>query len=728
MTPAIFFCNLFGEHVLYQNPLDMLQGLKIAIRRQKKLILIFIVTIFVPSVTLSTFGIIALRNERFRLENQFREDQMDFVQLIKSEVNQKISELENELQYIILTPSFTNNNYEEIIQFVENQLERNPLSEQFFIKYGEELLFPPFRLTGSNHISGQSADFTSLQKSKLAQAENYEFSQYNYQAAISQLEDLLKETEDKNLRGQLMNRVARNQMKLNNFSSAIKTYNTITSIYPESATSSGTPLNVTIRLQLAECYIRSGMETEARKETLKAFEEIIGNFYDLSENQFSAYVSLVREKFNSIGNGGPEPDTSVKSYADRYENLNLQCQSLILKWQVVNSLKNECIPKVSRELMQNSEDKLRYTDRIGSQDFLILSQIITGEKSTEPKGIAGIKINNQFLEESLLPDILTNILPDEGTGLILTDAGGRIITGESTHYNKSTNIISYFDENFPPWRIEVSGELTRPLVSAGSYKSFYFWSILTMMVILVFGIVIIGRTIAHEKEILQLKSDFVSSVSHEFKTPITSIKALTERLLDGTVKDQKRAREYYSVISRDAENLSRLVGNFLDFSKIEEGKNEYNFEVIDFNAWLKQTILDFSHKTQRGKIIFRSDLIDTSVSVKVDKASFRLAIDNLLDNAVKFSSENSEIIVTLEKLENNLLLVIEDSGIGISRDDQAKIFEKFYRGKDSTAYSATGTGLGLTIVKQVIEAHGGGISVESEPGKGSRFTIIIPLC
>jgi len=709
----------------------MFQGLKIAIRRQKKLILIFLMTIFLPSVTLSIFGIIALRNERFRIEKQFREDQMDLVQLFKSEVNQKISKLENELQYIVLTPSFINNDYEEIIQLVENQLTRNPLSDQFFISSErEEPWFPPFRMAGRKQTPFQTRNFTDLQKQKLAQAENYEFSQHNYRAAISILKEMLTATEDKHLQGQLMNRIARNQMKQNNFGNAIKTYNEIISNFPESITSSGTPLPVTVRLQLAECYMSSGMKNEALKESLNAFEEIIRNFYNLNENQFSAYVSLVSEKFNTLRKDNQGTDFTGTDYTDEFENLNNRYQSLVMKWQVVDVLKNECIPKLSRDFMQNgnnTDSRLRYSEKIGSEDFLILSMIIPGETGTKPKGIAGIRINSTFLEDSLLHDILINIFPEKGTDLILSDAGGRIITGDTASYNKSTNIISYFDDNFPPWRIEVSGELTRPLVSAGFYKSFYFWSILTMMVILVFGIVIIGRTIAHEKEILQIKSDFVSSVSHEFKTPITSIKALTERLLEGTVKDQKRLREYYSVISRDAENLSRLVGNILDFSKIEEGKKEYDFEEADFKEWLEQTISDFSGTTQRGKIIFQSGIIDHSIPVKIDKASMKLAIDNLLDNAVKFSSENSEVNVILERQDKNLLVKIKDSGIGIPVDEQKKIFEKFYRGKDSAAYSATGTGLGLTIVKQVVEAHGGEIRVESEPGKGSRFFVILPM-
>ena len=105
----------------------------------------------------------------------------------------------------------------------------------------------------------------------------------------------------------------------------------------------------------------------------------------------------------------------------------------------------------------------------------------------------------------------------------------------------------------------------------------------------------------------------------------------------------------------------------------------------------------------------------------------KLAVNNLLDNAVKFSSENSEIKVTLEKKEEKIILKIKDDGIGIPKNEQLKIFEKFYRGKDVSHFSTTGTGLGLTIVKQIVEAHGGEIQVESEPGKGSMFTVTIPL-
>ena len=709
----------------------MLESLKIAIRRQKKLILIFLLTIFIPSIALSIFGIIALRNERFRLEKQFREKQLDLVTLIKSNVGQKIIDLENELYNLVLLPSFANNDYQNITRLVENHLEKNRLSGQFFVlNNGNEPWFPPYLPEERGYTQNVTQEFTGLQKEKSDLAENYEFLQNNYQGAVSVLEDLFKVTEDKNLRGQVLNRIARNYMKQNNFEAAITTYTEIIRNSPESRTSSGTFLPVTVRLQLAECFLGSGKTEDALKVTLQAFKEVIQNCHILSENQFSSYALLARETFNKIRDKNPEIISSDTNYFNEFGTLNSVYQKKTEERQVINDLKNDCVPDLYRELMQSnkySENTLRYSKKIGAEDFLIISSQIPDQTKTQVKGIAGIKINNTFLEDSLLPGIIVSSGLKEDADFTLSDIGGRIIAGDTTQYNKSTNITSYFDGNFPPWRIEVTGEITRPLLFKVFYKSFYFWTILTMMFILAFGIVITGRTIAHEKEVLKLKSDFVSSVSHEFKTPITSIKALTERLLEGSMKNPKRVREYYSVISREAENLSHLVGNFLDFSKMEEGKKQYNIEETDFKKWLEQTVTDFFSRITRRKFNIHTNIKDPSVPVKIDKNAMKLAVNNLLDNAVKFSSENSEIKVTLEKKEEKILLKIKDDGIGIPKNEQLKIFEKFYRGKDVSHFSTTGTGLGLTIVKQIVEAHGGEIQVESEPGKGSMFTVTIPL-
>ena len=373
------------------------------------------------------------------------------------------------------------------------------------------------------------------------------------------------------------------------------------------------------------------------------------------------------------------------------------------------------------------ETAKRYSKTIGGEDFLILSFPIPDETEEMAQGIAGIKICNPFLEDSILTEIIRNAGWNADDSLTVTDMSGNVILGYETTSPNANRIALLFDENFPPWKIEVNGNQTRTFLFSAIFKSYYFWTILAMMAILGFGIVIIGRTISHEKEVLKLKSDFVSSVSHEFKTPITSIKALIERLLEGTVKDEARMKEYYSVISQDAEDLGHLVGNILDISKMEEGLEQYDFAETEFKGWLEGTVRKFFSRTTNRRYKIQTSITEPSIPLNIDKNAMKLAITNLLDNAVKYSSEDSEIRVSHEKQGNTLLVKIKDDGIGIPKNEQAKIFEKFYRGKSALDHSATGTGLGLTIVKQVVEAHGGKVQVESEPGEGSTFVILLPF-
>ncbi|GAJ11221.1 unnamed protein product, partial [marine sediment metagenome] len=216
-------------------------------------------------------------------------------------------------------------------------------------------------------------------------------------------------------------------------------------------------------------------------------------------------------------------------------------------------------------------------------------------------------------------------------------------------------------------------------------KSFYFWTILTLLLILSFGVVLIVRTVAHEMEVLRIKSDFVSSVSHEFKTPLTSIKALTERLLEGKVKDQAKMNQYFSVISQDTNKLTHLVGNILDFAKIEEGKKEYDFEETDMIEWLDQTVENFKKENLQREITIRTRIPDDVPHLIIDKNAMTMAVSNLLDNAIKSSTEKNEIDVIVVKDENNILIKVKDYGIGIPHDELNKVFEKFYQGSNATS-------------------------------------------
>lgn len=709
----------------------MFQSQKIALRRHKKLIAIFLLTIFLPSVLLSIFGIFALRNEKFRQEKQFEEEQFRFAEQFKSQIVSYIHDVENELQVLSQSPLIINREQEATIQLLDAQLIENRLLGNFFIVYKETIPWIlHFQADSYKQPFESTEELSGPQQKKLKNAEDYEFIQNNYSKASSVYEDLLISVNNKNLQGQILNHIARNRLKEKKYHEAAEIYSRIINDFPKSKTSTGIPLKITACLQLVDCYLKSGDIENAAQEALPAFNEILTNWNELSENQFETYTSLAIEALTSIIDKMPDTLPAKEKYVREAELLKADYQDKTKQWQIINDLKNECIPELQREFLEGNtytQNSFRFSKTLGGENFLILSSLIPDKTGTEVQGILGVKINNDFIENDLLRMIMEESQLNKNSRLVISDLTGNLIFGEKTSSNQSSGIRSFFNDNFPPWRIEITNIQMEDYLFQGIFKSFFFWTIITIIIILIFGVVLIMRTIAHEMDVIKLKSEFVSSVSHEFKTPITSIIALTERLLDQKVKDPARVKEYYSVILGDADNLSRLVGNFLDFAKIEDGKKLYDFEETDITSWMEQTLTNMRHKHSQKGIKFDYFIADDIPQFAIDKNAIKLAINNLLDNAIKFSAGKVVVEIMVEKNEHSLLFKVRDNGIGIHKEDMNKIFDKFYRGKNAPGHITTGTGLGLTLVKQIIEAHGGEVFVESKVGEGSTFTLIVPF-
>lgn len=250
---------------------------------------------------------------------------------------------------------------------------------------------------------------------------------------------------------------------------------------------------------------------------------------------------------------------------------------------------------------------------------------------------------------------------------------------------------------------------------------------MTVLVLLAFGTVLVVRTLTHEMEVLKIKSDFVSLVSHEFKTPITSIKVLIERLQKEKVTSSNKKKEYYSIISKDADKLNSMVMNILDFSKVEEGRKEFVFQESDVVQLVKDEIENFKKVKILAGIKIDLQIFPDIPLIHVDRESFYLALDNLLENAFKFSLGKKEILVEVKRDAENVRVDVKDKGIGIPSGEMDKIFEKFFQGKHTAQQSISGTGLGLALVKHSVEAHGGKVLVKSKVGQGSTFSLVFPV-
>jgi signal transduction histidine kinase len=336
-------------------------------------------------------------------------------------------------------------------------------------------------------------------------------------------------------------------------------------------------------------------------------------------------------------------------------------------------------------------------------------------------------INEQHLIENVIPTAIENIRFSQPSDVVVSHLSGKILLGEKKSSTEPATTTEFFEDSFPPWRIDIFPSGGETVGALDLKRSFYFWTIITLVIVLFSGAVLISRTIAQEMAVLRLKSDFVSSVSHEFKSPLTSIKSLAERLRDGKVIDSDRMKEYFSVITQDADRLARLVSNILDFSKIEEGKREFEFEETDLGKLVIQRIEDFKKEEIAKGVKIQAQIAEDIPLIVLDKDALTQALNNLLDNAVKFSPDRKEIDVMLKRDHINVILEVKDKGIGIPPDEWDKIFDKFYQGRNDVRQSTKGTGLGLTLVKHTVEAHRGRVEVKSQVGEGSVFSIILPI-
>jgi signal transduction histidine kinase len=240
------------------------------------------------------------------------------------------------------------------------------------------------------------------------------------------------------------------------------------------------------------------------------------------------------------------------------------------------------------------------------------------------------------------------------------------------------------------------------------------------------GSYFIGRSVNRELAMARLQSDFVSAVSHEFRTPLTSLRQFTEFLLDEDDLTLEKRRSYYQAQARATGRLHRFVESLLDFGRMEEGRRPYSFQRLDAGALAKDVAEEFGTETRsRG---FTVDCIIDSVaySVDADPEALSRAVRNLLDNAAKYSGHSRKIELTVCRSGSQVCIAVRDYGLGIPVSEQKHIFQKFIRGAAAKSQGIEGTGIGLAMVRHIVNAHGGRISVASAPGKGSTFSIVLP--
>lgn len=387
----------------------------------------------------------------------------------------------------------------------------------------------------------------------------------------------------------------------------------------------------------------------------------------------------------------------------------------------------------------------------GRQKYVQVQLRFLGLDRQRVNGLLGFVIDAEHLRTTFFPTLLQKRLATvqqpigfPALELYLVDGAGRQVTppgvapSMSVFVDERTFPLVFFDRELleyaapyeqrrETWRVRTSyGAQTIPeIVSARTRPQLALMIVLAL--VMAGGVFFVAGAAAREVRVAELKSNFVASVSHDLKTPLALIQLFAETLELGRVRNAERAQEYYRIINTEARKLTRLIENILDFSRMEAGLRPYRMEPVDLGQLTTQVLSEMQSQFAQTQFTVRTQIEPDLPRLHADTDAVEQAIENLLANAMKYSGESRDIEVEVGRETGHVCVSVSDHGIGIARREQKRIFRKFYRVDSGLGGGPQGCGLGLAIVDHTMRGHGGFVRVDSEPDRGSTFTLHFPI-
>jgi signal transduction histidine kinase len=373
---------------------------------------------------------------------------------------------------------------------------------------------------------------------------------------------------------------------------------------------------------------------------------------------------------------------------------------------------------VAHKLRRVVTENVISVDERDTRHRTIMKPVI--DESMHVVGIAGVLLNEKASRRALMQIGERSIARYEKEADLVLQIGDRVPRAGGDY------VTAALPSPFATWRVGIRDICATPEeVAEWEFRHNMYTAGGTTVVL--FGAIFLSmQAVARQMRLSQMKGDFVSNVSHELRTPLASIRVFGEYMRLGRVTTEEKVREYGEYIEAESRRLTALINNILDFSKIESAEKKYKFVETDVVALVRDTVDAFAMPLREHGYTFVFRAPEEPVPpLTVDKDAIGQVLVNLLDNAVKYSNGRKEIEVQVTAGCGGLRITVRDHGIGIPPSEQKKIFEKFYRVSSGLVHDVKGSGLGLAIVSHVMKAHGGRVEVESKPGEGSAFTIVM---
>jgi signal transduction histidine kinase len=700
----------------------MLKFLRHIAPRTKILFVAFLL-ILVPGAIISYLSLQSIRQKAENLRTKYS----GTVNLVRDKLENEVSRLETNLRNSVIELTPESDKTIGLKTWLRNIEYNNPAFKHLIIINADGGLISSSVSFGWNKPTGIQPFVNQQAATSFNMAEKAELIRKDYIESINLYREALASSASSQERALLLSRIGRCYFKLGEYEKAINEYKKILELENKEITIGNVPASIVALSQITDCYEALNADKEQYNTTFELYQQLVDKSWDLAGGEYLYYLKSANEKIRSPEVSG----SNVNSFERNIADLLIREDKLIEQIRFIEFINKNILPEIESELRQGSPSELQMHNisREVNDSTFQLSFLKLPAAFQQSRLLA---LAYQFKKDYILSDLFPGVLSS-------VELGKDVFVG----ILGQNDSVLYLQQNLPVSRYLVAENFAQPFVNwrvalfdpdgksieqlTGKEKLLYLILFAGIIVVMLIGIILMVRAVIHESEISRMKSEFVSNVSHELKTPLALIRMFGETLDSGIVTDEKDKRKFYSIIRKESERLTHLINNVLDFSRMDAGVKEYNFQEADLVEVVKSSLEAYKFQISDSGFKIESDLPDEPVILKIDKDAISQVLLNLLNNAVKFSDEEKYILVKVCRDLTSALILILDHGVGIPKDELKKIFDKFYRVSAARTKETRGSGLGLTLAKHIVEAHGGTIEVESEVGKGSKFTVRIPL-
>jgi len=544
----------------------------------------------------------------------------------------------------------------------------------------------------------------------LKEGTRLEFAEQKYAEAIRFYQDRIQKTSDPEKKKEALVASARLYKRMNQPEKAKSAYEQIRKDYQGSLLNGQIPMALMADLEIMKINRVLGERREMNIHLKKSLERMLHPDCEYDADQFDMFF----QSFQEISNA---PDDAIDSLFARLEAARARTEFLIWLLEEPNLMAAVGDPYMGS--LKNTAQGIP----VSSGELQVMYLTTENMKGIQTE----IIIDFQVFVDSIWEKLLGIIDPDSSINAKVKDGNGDPVF--SRVLAEETGYLTFpFPENLPQWKLLLSEN--RPgfmatLLQAGS--GIYLFAFILIALLMTLGFVFIMYTLNIELRLNTLQSEFISNVSHELKSPLTSIRMMTEMLHQRRVEAEAQKAEYYAAMLEESEHLSHLIDNILDFSRMEENRKKYDFVDLDLDTLTREFLKSIQEMIKMTGFEITYSCPDQVPVIRADRDAMLQVLYNLVDNAIKFSGASRKIDLDLAVQDREIQLSVKDHGMGISLTDQEKIFERFYRCRESQRSGIRGSGIGLTIVKKIVEDHGGRITLDSRPGEGSHFMVRLPI-